>query len=139
MHGSLEDHFSVIRIPWLNKVITYLLAFLKYTDKTKILANAAVRLKDNPFHGSLIGIGADFAKDTQERRKALIPFKKHLQKKLEEQECRVFIAYPARLKYSDSKGKVITVRNEELKKMESEAKWKSKNAISRRTLIAVCC
>ena len=70
-------------------------AFLKYTDKTKILANAAVRLKDNPFHGNLIGIGADFAKDTQERRKALIPFKKHLQKKLEEQECRVFIAYPA--------------------------------------------
>ena len=91
-------------------------AFLKYTDKTKILANAAVRLKDNPFHGNLIGIAADFAKDTQERRKALIPFKKHL----EEQECRVFIAYPATLKYSDSKGKVITVRNEELKKMESE-------------------
>ena len=57
-------------------------AFLKYTDKTKILANAAVRLKDNPFHGNLIGIGADLAKDTQERRKALIPFKKHLQKKL---------------------------------------------------------
>ena len=51
---------------------------------------------------------------------ALIPFKKHLQKKLEELECRVFIAYPATLKYSDSKGKVITVRNEELKKMESE-------------------
>ena len=25
MHGSLEDHCSVIRIPWLNKVITYLL------------------------------------------------------------------------------------------------------------------
>ena len=25
MHGSLEDHFLVIRIPWLNKVITYLL------------------------------------------------------------------------------------------------------------------
>ena len=57
--------------------------------------------------------------------------------KLEEQECRVFIAYPATLKYSDSKGKVITVRNEELKKWK--AKWKSKNAISRRTLIAVCC
>ena len=32
----------------------------------------------------------------------------------------VFIAYPATLKFSDSKGKVITVRNEELKKMESE-------------------
>ena len=25
VHGSLEDHFLVIRIPWLNKVITYLL------------------------------------------------------------------------------------------------------------------
>ena len=95
-------------------------AFLKYSDKTKILANAAVRLKDNPFPGNLIGIAANFAKDTQEHRKALIPFKKHLQKKLEKQECRVFIAYPSRLKYSDSKGKVITVRNEELKKMESE-------------------
>ena len=58
-------------------------AFLKYSDKTKILANAAVRLKDNPFHGNLIRIAADFTKDTQERRKALIPFKKHLQKKLE--------------------------------------------------------
>ena len=27
MHGSLEDHFLVIRIPWLNKVMTYLLLF----------------------------------------------------------------------------------------------------------------
>ena len=34
-------------------------AFLKYTDKTKILKNAAVRLKDNTFHGNLIGIGAE--------------------------------------------------------------------------------
>ena len=25
MHGSLEDHFLVITIPWLYKVITYLL------------------------------------------------------------------------------------------------------------------
>ena len=25
VRGSLEDHFLVIRIPWLNKVITYLL------------------------------------------------------------------------------------------------------------------
>ena len=25
MHGSLEDHFLVTRIPWLNKVISYLL------------------------------------------------------------------------------------------------------------------
>ena len=27
MHGSLEDYFLVIRIPWLNKVITYLLTY----------------------------------------------------------------------------------------------------------------
>ena len=25
VHGSLEDHFLVVRIPWFNKVITYLL------------------------------------------------------------------------------------------------------------------
>ena len=29
MHGSLEDHFLVIRIPWLNKVITYLITYLQ--------------------------------------------------------------------------------------------------------------
>ena len=28
VHGSLEDHFLVIRILWLNKVITYLLTYL---------------------------------------------------------------------------------------------------------------
>ena len=46
-------------------------AFLRYTDKVKILSNAATRLKDNPYRGKLIGIGADFAKETQERQKAL--------------------------------------------------------------------
>ena len=30
-----------------------------------------------------------------------------------------YIAYPVTLKYSDSKGQVITVTNEELKKIES--------------------
>ena len=29
VHGSLEDHFLVIRIPWSNKVITYLLTYQK--------------------------------------------------------------------------------------------------------------
>ena len=87
-----------------------------------ILANAAARLKNNPFHGNLIGIGADFSKETQGRRKALVPFKKHLQKKLERQECKAFIAYPATLKYLDSKGKVKAVNNEELNKMESVVK-----------------
>ena len=51
-------------------------AFLRYTDKVKILSNAAARIKDNPFQGNLIGIGADFAKRTQERRKELVPYKK---------------------------------------------------------------
>ena len=69
-------------------------AFLRYTDKVKILSNAAARLKDNPYQGNLIGVGGDFAKETQERRKALIPFKKHLQSKLG-RERKVFIAYPA--------------------------------------------
>ena len=55
-------------------------AFLTYTDKVKIVSNAAVRLKDNPYQGNLIGVGADFAKETQERWKVLIPFKKYLQK-----------------------------------------------------------
>ena len=39
---------------------------VNYTDKVKILSNAAARLKDNPFRGSLIVIGADFMKDTKE-------------------------------------------------------------------------
>ena len=38
-------------------------AFLRYTDKVKILSNAAARLKDNPYQGNLIGVGADFAKE----------------------------------------------------------------------------
>ena len=73
-------------------------AFLRYTDKVKILSNAAARLKDNPLQGNLIGICADFAKRTQERRKELVPYKEHLQKKMG-QERKVFIAYPASVKY----------------------------------------
>lgn len=57
-------------------------AFLRYTDKIKVLSNAAARKKDNPFHGNSIVIGPEFAKETQERRKALILFEKHLQNKL---------------------------------------------------------
>ena len=94
-------------------------AFLRYTDKVKILSNAAGRLKDNPYQGNLIGIGADFAKETQERRKALIPFKKHLQNKLG-RECKVFIAYPAILKYLNENGKPRIVRDEELRKLKGE-------------------
>lgn len=93
-------------------------AFVRYPDKMKIMANAAARLKNNPFDGNLIGFGADFSKETQECRKALVPFKKHLQKKIEEQECKVLIDYPATLKYLDSKDKVKAVGNEELKKID---------------------
>ena len=98
-------------------------AFLRYTDKVKILSNAAARIKDNPFQGNLIGIGADFAKTTQERRKELVPYKNHIQKKMG-QERKVFIAYPAILKYLDENGQENIVRNEEFKKMKSEMKKK---------------
>ena len=37
MRGSLEDHFLVIRIPWLNKVITYLRTYLKLRKIVGIL------------------------------------------------------------------------------------------------------
>ena len=37
-------------------------AFLRYTDKMKVLRNAAARLKDNPLNGNVIGISEDFAK-----------------------------------------------------------------------------
>lgn len=53
-------------------------AFLRYTDKVKVLPNAPAKLKENPSHGNSFGIGANFAKETQER--ALISFKKYLQK-----------------------------------------------------------
>ena len=99
------------------------MACLRYTDEAKILSNAAARLKDNPFQGNLIGIGADFAKKTQERRKELVPYKRHLQKKLG-QERKVFIAYPATLKYLDENGKENVVRNEEFKRMKSEMEKK---------------
>ena len=40
-------------------------AFLRCTDKVKILSNAIARLKDNPFRENVIGIDADFAKRTR--------------------------------------------------------------------------
>ena len=95
-------------------------AFLKYTDKVKILSNAATRLKDNPYQSKkLIGVGADLAKERQERRKTLIPFKKHLKNKLG-RERKVFIAYPAILKYLDKNGNRKIVRDEDFKKLKGE-------------------
>ena len=35
MHDSLEDHCLVIRIPWLNKVITYLLTLKKKLSRNE--------------------------------------------------------------------------------------------------------
>ena len=92
--------------------LDYTSALLWYTDIVKILSNAAARLKDNTFQGNLIGIGADFAKRTQEQRKELVLFKKHIQKNTG-QERKVLIAYPATLKYLDENGKENIVRNEE--------------------------
>ena len=42
------------------------------------------------------------------------------------QERKVFIAYPAILKYLDENGQENIVRNEEFKKMKSEMKKKKK-------------
>ena len=61
-------HQTPTKVPGNNKKPRPVqVAFLRYTDKVKILSNAAARLKDNPYQGNLIGIGADFAKETQER------------------------------------------------------------------------
>ena len=57
-------------------------AFLRYTDKMKILRNAAARLKDNLLNGNVIGISEDFAKRTQRRQQELVPYRKFLKKKL---------------------------------------------------------
>ena len=85
-------------------------AFLRDTDRVMILSNAVSRLKDNSHRGNFS------PKETQERRKALIPFKKHLQSK-PVRERKVFIAYPAVLKCLDENGKQRIVRDEDFKKL----------------------
>ena len=50
-------------------------AFLRYTDKVKILSNATARIKDNPFQGNLIGIGADFAREHKNDERSSFPIK----------------------------------------------------------------
>ncbi|KAL9963744.1 hypothetical protein ACROYT_G027278 [Oculina patagonica] len=94
-------------------------ALLRYTDKMKVLSNAASRLKDNRYDGNVIGISADFAKKTQEQRKVLLPFKKHLQKKFGD-DRKVFIAYPATLKYIDEDGTLKTVKDDDFEKLKGE-------------------
>ena len=48
-------------------------AFPRYTDKMKVLRNAAARLKDNPLNGNVIGISEDYAKRTQRQWQELVP------------------------------------------------------------------
>jgi len=93
-HVALETLCGQVEIEHAHRIPTYVtkhnmrkprpihVAFLRYTDKVKVLANAAARLMGNPYNGNIIGIGAHFAKKTQDLRKALLPLKKHLQKKL---------------------------------------------------------
>lgn len=76
-------------------------------------------MKANPWGGKLIGISEDFAKKTQEERKALFPVKKHLEKKLGA-DCKVFIAYPAILKYTDANGRVKIATEKEIERMRDE-------------------
>lgn len=94
-------------------------AFLRYTDKMKVLRNAAARLKDNPLNGNVIGISEDFAKKTQRRRQELVPYRKFLKKRLGV-DRKVYIGYPAILKYVDVNGRHRTVGTEELAKLRRE-------------------
>ena len=95
------------------------IAFLRYADKMKVLKNAAARLKDNPLNGNAIGISEDFAKRTQRRRQELVPYRKFLKKKLGD-DRKVYIAYPAILKYVDANGRHRIVGTEELAKLRHE-------------------
>ena len=95
-------------------------AFLRYTDKMKVLTNADARLKDiNPLGGKLIVISEDYANKTQEVRKALFQVKRHLKKKLGV-DSKVFIAYPAVLKYTDANGRVKIATEKEIERMRDE-------------------
>ena len=87
-------------------------AFLRYTDKMSVLTKAASSLKDNPFKDCLIGISEDFGKKTTEKRKRFEKCTKRLQTKLA--PSKVFIAYPAVLKYRDDSGRIRNVTKEEL-------------------------
>ena len=48
-------------------------AFLRYTDKMKVLRNAGARLKDNPLNGNVIGISEDSQKKTKSGGKSSCP------------------------------------------------------------------
>lgn len=88
--------------------------------------------KDNPLGGNLIGVSEDFAKKTQKQRKALVPLKKYLQKKLG-RDSKVFIAHPAILKFVDGNGRLKIVGAEDLKRMKGdiERRIKKGNSVAR--------
>ena len=46
VHGSLEDHFLVIRIPWLNKVTTYLQTGLHRLNKGSLFCLKNMKYKN---------------------------------------------------------------------------------------------
>ena len=112
-------HLNVRRKTQHEETKTNPCGFFKINRQSDFLANAAAKLKGNAYNGNIIGIGADFAKKTQNRRKALLPYKKHLQKKLGAGR-KVFIAYPAILKYIDKERRQKTVGEEALKKLKGE-------------------
>ena len=87
--------------------------------------------KDNPIGGNLIGVIEDFAKKTQEQRKALVPLKKYLEEKLR-RDSKVFIAYHAILKFVDGDGKLKIVGAEDLKSMKGdiERRMKKRNSVA---------
>ena len=94
-------------------------AFLQYTDKMEVLASAAVRLKDNPFRGNIIGISEYFAKVTQDKRKQLLLYKKFLQGKLGS-DSKVYIAYPAVLKFVHDQGRHKSIQGKDLAKLKEQ-------------------
>ena len=94
-------------------------AFLSFTDKMKVLRNATARPKDNPLNGNVIGISEDYAKRTQQRRQGLVPCRNFLEMKIGV-DRKVYIAYPAVLKYVDFNGRHRTVGTEELAKLRHE-------------------
>ena len=81
--------------------------------------NLCFSFPDNPLNGNAIDISEDFAKKTQRRRQELVPYRKFLKKKLGD-DRKVYIAYPAILKYVDANGRHRIVGTEELAKLRQE-------------------
>ena len=82
-------------------------------------AAACVVMLAKPFKGNQIRIGADFAKKTQDKRKALLPFKKHLQEK-DGQDSKVFISYPETLNYVNGDGTLKIMKDGDFKRTRSK-------------------